>query len=153
MYGCLFADSHVSLPFDAFTTRVLRELNVAPTRLHPDLWAYDMPGVGACSARADARKGRMEEISHLEHELREAGHNLKEAVEANTTYEKRLCAQAAELELRQTWLTKLEKSDADKAAEVVLLRKELEAADRRATRWKRKPRPSAKGRRRPRPKF
>jgi len=68
----------------------------------------------------------MEEISHLEHELQEAGHNLKEVVEANTTYENQLCAQAAELELCQTRLTELEKSDADKAVEVVLLRKALE---------------------------
>jgi len=75
----------------------------------------------------------VEEISRLEHELHEAGHNLKEVVEANTTYEKQLCAQAAELELRQSRLAELEKADADKAAEVVLLRKALEAADRQAT--------------------
>ena len=36
MYGCLFADLHVSLPFDAFT---VKELNVAPTQLHPNSWA------------------------------------------------------------------------------------------------------------------
>jgi len=39
MYGCLFADLHVSLPFDAFTAGVLKELNVAPTQLHPNSWA------------------------------------------------------------------------------------------------------------------
>ena len=39
MYSCLFADLHVSLPFDAFTAGVLRELNVAPTQLHPNSWA------------------------------------------------------------------------------------------------------------------
>jgi len=72
-------------------------------------------------------------MSRFEHELQEAGQNLKQAVEANTTYEKQLCAQAAELELRQNRLAELEKSDADKAAEVVLLRKALEAADSRAT--------------------
>ena len=72
---------------------------------------------------ADARRSRVEDMSRLEHELQEAGQNLKQAVEANTTYEKQLCTQAAELE----------KSDADKAAELVLLRKALEAADRRAT--------------------
>jgi len=72
-------------------------------------------------------------MSRLEHELQEAGQNLKQAVEANTTYEKQLCTQAAELELRQNRLAELEKSDADKAAELVLLRKALEAADRRAT--------------------
>jgi len=67
---------------------------------------------------ADARKGRMEDISCLEHELQEAGHNLKETVEANTTYEKQLCVQAAKLELRQTRLTELEKADADKVAAI-----------------------------------
>jgi len=82
---------------------------------------------------ADARRSRVEDISRLEHDLQEARHNLKQAVEANTTYEKKLCAQAAELELRQNRLAELEKADADKAAEVILLRKALEAADRRAT--------------------
>jgi len=82
---------------------------------------------------ADARRSRVEDISRLEHDLQEADHNLKQAVEANTTYEKKLCAQAAELELRQNRLAELEKADADKAAEVILLRKALEAADRRAT--------------------
>ena len=38
MYSCLFADLHVSLPFDAFTAGVLKELNVAPTQLHPNSW-------------------------------------------------------------------------------------------------------------------
>jgi len=82
---------------------------------------------------ADARKSRVEDISRLEHDLQEVRHNLKQVVEANTTYEKKLCAQAAELELRQNRLAELEKVDADKAAEVILLRKALEAADRRAT--------------------
>jgi len=36
MYSCLFADLHVSHPFDAFTAGVLKELNVAPTQLHPN---------------------------------------------------------------------------------------------------------------------
>ena len=39
MYSCLFADLHVSLPFDAFIAEVLRELNMAPTQLHPNSWA------------------------------------------------------------------------------------------------------------------
>jgi len=39
MYVCLFADLHVSLPFDAFTAGVLKELNVAPTQLQPNSWA------------------------------------------------------------------------------------------------------------------
>jgi len=36
MYTCLFADLHVSLPFDKFTMGVLRALNVAPTQIHPN---------------------------------------------------------------------------------------------------------------------
>ena len=79
-----------------------------------------------------------EDISRLEHELQEAGHNLKQAVEANTTYEKKLCAQVAELELRQNRLAELEKADADKVAEVILLRATLmgeeAAAEREAKR-------------------
>ena len=81
---------------------------------------------------ADARRSRVEDISRLEHELQEAGHNLKQAMEANTTYEKKLCAQGAELELRQQRVAELERADAEKAAEVILLRKALEDADRRA---------------------
>jgi len=54
-------------------------------------------------------------------------------MEANTAYEKQLCAQTAELELRQSRLVELEKADAKKAEEVVLLRKALEKADRRAS--------------------
>ena len=92
-----------------------------------------MSGLVLARRGADARKGRVEELSRLEHELQEAGQNLKQAVEANTTYEKQLCAQAAELELCQNRLAELEKADADKAAEVVLLRKALEAADHQAT--------------------
>jgi len=82
---------------------------------------------------ADARRDRVEELSRLEHELQEAGQNLKQAVEANTTYEKQLCAQAAELELRQNRLAELEKVDAEKGAEIARLRKALEAADHRVT--------------------
>jgi len=82
---------------------------------------------------AKARKDRAKEISRLEHDLQEACHNLEQAVEANTAYEKQLCAQTAELELCQNRLAELEKADADKAAEVILLRKALEKADRRAS--------------------
>jgi len=39
MYACLFADLHVSLPFDDFTVGILKMLNVAPTQLHPNTWA------------------------------------------------------------------------------------------------------------------
>ncbi|KAL9315186.1 hypothetical protein ACSQ67_016187 [Phaseolus vulgaris] len=53
---------------------------------------------GPVLGRARGRRSevRVEELSRLEHEPQEAGHNLKRAVEADTTYEKRLCAQAAE---------------------------------------------------------
>ncbi|KAL9325942.1 hypothetical protein ACSQ67_006587 [Phaseolus vulgaris] len=44
-----------------------------------------------------------------------------------------MCAQAAEPELRRQRVAEPEKADAEKAAEVILLRKALEAADRRAT--------------------
>ncbi|KAL9277882.1 hypothetical protein ACSQ67_024894 [Phaseolus vulgaris] len=80
---------------------------------------------------ADVRKCGVEELSRLEHELQEAGQNLKQAVEANTTYEKKLCAQAAEPEPHRNRLAEPEKADAEKAAEVVRLRKAPEAADHR----------------------
>ena len=40
MYMCHFSQLHVRLPLDDFTTGVLRELNVVPTQLHPNSWAY-----------------------------------------------------------------------------------------------------------------
>ncbi|QCD86784.1 hypothetical protein DEO72_LG3g1310 [Vigna unguiculata] len=40
MYMCHFSQLHVRLPFDDFTMGVLRALNVAPTQLHPNSWAY-----------------------------------------------------------------------------------------------------------------
>jgi len=40
MYMCHFSQLHIRLPFDEFTMRVLRLLNVAPTQLHPNSWAY-----------------------------------------------------------------------------------------------------------------
>jgi len=40
MYMCHFSQLHVRLPLDDFTMGVLRELNVAPTQLHPNNWAY-----------------------------------------------------------------------------------------------------------------
>ncbi|KAL9317950.1 hypothetical protein ACSQ67_014467 [Phaseolus vulgaris] len=55
------------------------------------------------------------------------------AVEANTTYEKRLCAQAAEPEPRRNRPAEPEKVDAEKGAEIARLRKALEAADHRVT--------------------
>ena len=39
MYTCLFADLHVSLPFDKFIMDVLRALYVASTQIHPNTWA------------------------------------------------------------------------------------------------------------------
>jgi len=40
MYMCHFSQLHVRIPLDAFTMGVLRALNVAPTQLHPNSWAY-----------------------------------------------------------------------------------------------------------------
>jgi len=40
MYMCHFSQLHVRLPLDGFTIGVLRALNVAPTQLHPNSWAY-----------------------------------------------------------------------------------------------------------------
>ncbi|QCD86850.1 hypothetical protein DEO72_LG3g1378 [Vigna unguiculata] len=40
MYMCHFSQLHVRLPLDDFTMRVLRERNVAPTKLHSNSWAY-----------------------------------------------------------------------------------------------------------------
>ena len=40
MYMCHFSQLHLRLPLDDFTMGVLRELNVAPTQLHPNSWAY-----------------------------------------------------------------------------------------------------------------
>jgi len=40
MYMCRFSQLYVKLPLDDFTMGVLRELNVAPTQLHPNSWAY-----------------------------------------------------------------------------------------------------------------
>ncbi|QCD79167.1 hypothetical protein DEO72_LG1g2806 [Vigna unguiculata] len=40
MYMCHFLQLYVKLPFDDFTMGVLGLLNVAPTQLHPNSWAY-----------------------------------------------------------------------------------------------------------------
>jgi len=40
MYMCHFSQLHVRSPLDDFTMGVLRALNVAPTQLHPNSWAY-----------------------------------------------------------------------------------------------------------------
>jgi len=40
MYMCHFSKLHIWLPFDEFTVGVLQLLNVAPTQLHPNNWAY-----------------------------------------------------------------------------------------------------------------
>jgi len=40
MYMCDFSQLYVRLPFNDFTMGVLRLLNVAPTQLHPNSWAY-----------------------------------------------------------------------------------------------------------------
>ena len=40
MYMCHFSQLHVRLPLDDFTMGVLRVLNLAPTQLHTNSWAY-----------------------------------------------------------------------------------------------------------------
>jgi len=40
MYMCHFSQLHVRLPLDDFIIGVLCALNVAPTQLHPNSWAY-----------------------------------------------------------------------------------------------------------------
>ncbi|QCE03630.1 hypothetical protein DEO72_LG8g1655 [Vigna unguiculata] len=40
MYMCHFSQLHIRLSFDEFTMGVLRLLNIAPTQLHPNSWAY-----------------------------------------------------------------------------------------------------------------
>lgn len=39
VYAVWFRELHLRLPFDSFEMEVLRELNVAPTQLHPNSWA------------------------------------------------------------------------------------------------------------------
>ena len=40
MYMCHFSQLHVRLPLDGFAMGVLHQLNVVPTQLHPNSWAY-----------------------------------------------------------------------------------------------------------------
>jgi len=40
LYAKVIKDSRLRLPLDEFSTGVLRALNVAPTQLHPNSWAY-----------------------------------------------------------------------------------------------------------------
>jgi len=39
-YECLFIDLHVKFHLDEFQMGILHFLNVAPTQLHPNSWAY-----------------------------------------------------------------------------------------------------------------
>ena len=73
----------------------------------------------------------MEEVSRLEHELLAALGNVKQAMTANTTYEKKLCDQAAERELDATRMTELERLQANIVAENARLKKAMEEASRR----------------------
>jgi len=82
---------------------------------------------------AEAHRRRIEDLLRLEHQLQEAFNNLQQVVDANSEYERKLSSQVAELELGATRLAEVEKADADKAAEIVLLRKALEVAKRRGT--------------------
>ena len=40
MYMCHFSKLHMRMPFDDLTMGVLRLVNVVPTQLHPNNWAY-----------------------------------------------------------------------------------------------------------------
>jgi len=40
LYDKVVKDSRLQLPLDKFSIGVLRALNVAPTQLHPNSWAY-----------------------------------------------------------------------------------------------------------------
>lgn len=79
----------------------------------------------------EAHRRRIEELSRLEHQLQKASDNLKQVVEANIAYEKKLCAQAAKLELGAARMTKLEKVEAERATENARLRRALEEAERK----------------------
>ena len=62
---------------------------------------------------AEARRQHVEELSRLEHQLQEVSSNLKQVVEANIAYEKKLCSQA------------------EKAVEITRLRKALKEVERK----------------------
>ncbi|KAL9277408.1 hypothetical protein ACSQ67_025044 [Phaseolus vulgaris] len=66
---------------------------------------------------------------------------------------KRSCVrEATDLELHAAGLAEVEKVDADKATEIAPLCKAPETTERRTTFWRRKPLPSAEGKRRRRPR-
>jgi len=52
MYARVMKDSCIVIPFDDFCSDVLRFLNVAPTQLHPNGWAYLRAFQFVCSALA-----------------------------------------------------------------------------------------------------
>jgi len=78
---------------------------------------------------ANIQGRRVEEISCLEHELFEASGNLRQVVDANTTYERKLVEQAAERELEAAWIAELERLELVRAVEIAQLKRALEEAD------------------------
>ncbi|QCE04912.1 hypothetical protein DEO72_LG8g2953 [Vigna unguiculata] len=56
MYMCHFSQLHVRLPLDDFTMGVLRQLNVAPTQLHPNSLAYLRPSISRLDAFSESFK-------------------------------------------------------------------------------------------------
>ena len=81
--------------------------------------------------RAAARDRYMGEISRLEHEILEASGSLKQVVDANTTYEKKLYAQVAERELDAARIAEQERLETDRAVENAPLNKALEEVSHR----------------------
>jgi len=60
----------------------------------------------------------VEEILCLEHELSEASGNLRQVVDANTDYEKKLIEQAAERELGAAQIAELERLELERVVEI-----------------------------------
>ena len=52
MYARMMKDSCILIPFDDFCSGVLHTLNVAPTQLHPNSWAYKRAFQLFCSTLA-----------------------------------------------------------------------------------------------------
>jgi len=71
----------------------------------------------------------VEEISRLEHELSEGSSNLRQAVDANTTYERKLAEQPAERELDAARIAELEWLELARAAKINQLKRALEEVD------------------------
>jgi len=80
---------------------------------------------------AAVRDRRVEEISRLEQKLLEVSGSLKQVVDANTTYEKRLCDHPVERELDAAQITELERLQVDTTAKNTRMKKTLEEVGHR----------------------